>query len=170
MDSRTRRYLEEKIKVSNPNPKSGEEYLVLTEKIRTILKTKTGMDSFPKLSIAAYEHKPKKSGNGGKRGPEGPGGSPYSIEDIVTGGCFVKESELQSIKSMLENTKNLILEGPPGTGKTYLSKKTGICTRRPQARFGGEGDPVPPKSLVRGFCEGLAAEWERACFARRAVS
>ena len=123
LDSRTRRYLEEKIKVSNPNPESGEEYLVLTEKIRTILKTKTGMDSFPKLSIAAYEHKPKKSGNGGKPEPERPGGSPYSIEDIVTGGCFVKKSELQSIKSMLENTKNLILEGPPGTGKTYLSKR-----------------------------------------------
>ena len=122
LDSRTRRYLEEKIKVSNPNPESGEEYLVLTEKIRTILKTKTGMDSFPKLSIAAYEHKPKKSGNGGKPEPERPGGS-YSIENIVTDGCFVKKSELQSIKSMLENTKNLILEGPPGTGKTYLSKR-----------------------------------------------
>ena len=122
LDSRTRRYLEDKIKVSNPNPESGEEYLVLTEKIRTILKTKTGMDSFPKLSIAAYEHKPKKSGNGGKPEPERPGGS-YSIENIVTDGCFVKKSELQSIKSMLENTKNLILEGPPGTGKTYLSKR-----------------------------------------------
>ena len=123
LDSKTRQYLEEKIKVSNPNPESGEEYLVLTEKIRTILKTKTGMDSFPKLSIAAYEHNLKKSGNGGKRAPKRPGGSPYSIKDIVTDGCFVKKPELQSIKSMLENTKNLILEGPPGTGKTYLSKR-----------------------------------------------
>ena len=56
--------------------------------------------------------------------PEGPKDTEqYSIKDIIGDGCFVEESELKSIMDMLKSKKNLILQGSPGTGKTYLAKR-----------------------------------------------
>lgn len=137
LDSSTKQYLEEKIMVSDLNPQNGGEYLDLTERIRTTLKTKTDMDSFPRLSSAAYDYNQEEdSGNEpgskdtedlgtGDPSPDDPDieGPPYSVDDIVADGCFVKKSKLQSVMGMLKNTKNLILQGPPGTGKTYLAKR-----------------------------------------------
>ena len=48
---------------------------------------------------------------------------PYSVNDIVSDGCFIERTELQSILRRLQEKKNLILQGPPGTGKTWLAKR-----------------------------------------------
>ena len=55
------------------------------------------------------------------RPPESPQG--YAVENIVSDGCFLPESELLSILDRLRAKKNLILQGPPGTGKTWLARK-----------------------------------------------
>ena len=48
---------------------------------------------------------------------------PYTLQDIIADGCFLKESKLETILKRLRVKKNLILQGPPGTGKTWLAKK-----------------------------------------------
>ncbi len=48
---------------------------------------------------------------------------PYSIDDILTDGCFLPREKLEKILERLRTKKNLILQGPPGTGKTWLAKR-----------------------------------------------
>lgn len=48
---------------------------------------------------------------------------PYSVDDILTDGCFINRSKLEKILERLRTKKNLILQGPPGTGKTWLAKR-----------------------------------------------
>ncbi len=48
---------------------------------------------------------------------------PYSIDDILTNGCFIAREKLEKILERLRTKKNLILQGPPGTGKTWLAKR-----------------------------------------------
>jgi 5-methylcytosine-specific restriction protein B len=48
---------------------------------------------------------------------------PYTLDDIIKDGCFLKKDSLTAILERLRNKKNLILQGPPGTGKTWLAKK-----------------------------------------------
>jgi 5-methylcytosine-specific restriction protein B len=48
---------------------------------------------------------------------------PYSVEDLVAAGVFLSEEELRQILSRLESKKAMILQGPPGVGKTFLARK-----------------------------------------------
>jgi 5-methylcytosine-specific restriction enzyme B len=48
---------------------------------------------------------------------------PYSVEDLVAAGVFLSEEELRQILSRLESKKAMILQGPPGVGKTFLAPK-----------------------------------------------
>lgn len=47
----------------------------------------------------------------------------YSVEDIISDGCFVEWERISNILERLRSKKNLILQGPPGTGKTWLAKR-----------------------------------------------
>src|ERR1700730_3438800 len=53
--------------------------------------------------------------------------SPYTIENIVTDGCFLTNAELSEILDRWRSKMNLILQGPPGTGKTWLAKRLGFA-------------------------------------------
>ncbi|PHS00275.1 MAG: AAA family ATPase [Oceanobacter sp.] len=48
---------------------------------------------------------------------------PYTIDDIISDGCFLERESIAKIITQLRHKKNLILQGPPGTGKTWLAKK-----------------------------------------------
>lgn len=59
----------------------------------------------------------------------------YGIDDILAEGGFLSREALKSMLSRLEVKKNLILQGAPGTGKTWLAKRLGkalIARRTPQ--------------------------------------
>ena len=47
----------------------------------------------------------------------------YGLEDIEAEGCFLPRQELEKILKRIRVKKNLILQGTPGTGKTWLSKR-----------------------------------------------
>lgn len=47
----------------------------------------------------------------------------YSIENILSDGCFIARERIEKILERLRTKKNLILQGPPGTGKTWLAKR-----------------------------------------------
>lgn len=50
-------------------------------------------------------------------------GSPYSVDDIIASGVFLSESELNQGIDRLRSKKNLILQGAPGVGKTFVARK-----------------------------------------------
>ena len=49
--------------------------------------------------------------------------APYSVDDILSDGCFLTRREIDRIVDRLRDKKNVILQGPPGTGKTWLAKR-----------------------------------------------
>ena len=49
-------------------------------------------------------------------------GDPYTDEDFLEE-VFIDSDSLRKLKSLLERKKNLILQGAPGTGKTYAAKR-----------------------------------------------
>ncbi|HVF25622.1 MAG TPA: AAA family ATPase [Anaerolineales bacterium] len=48
---------------------------------------------------------------------------PYSIEDLVASGVFLSEEELTHILERLQSKKAMILQGPPGVGKSFIARK-----------------------------------------------
>ena len=48
---------------------------------------------------------------------------PYTIDDILADGCFLDRATLETMLQRLETEQNIILQAPPGSGKTWLSKK-----------------------------------------------
>jgi 5-methylcytosine-specific restriction protein B len=48
---------------------------------------------------------------------------PYSAEDVISDGVFLGLDEVQRILRRLQMKKNLILQGAPGVGKSFIAKK-----------------------------------------------
>ncbi|MEY9390647.1 McrB family protein [Bradyrhizobium barranii] len=51
----------------------------------------------------------------------------YTVEAIVSEGCFLERATLEQAIDLLKTKKNLVLQGPPGTGKTWLAKRLGYA-------------------------------------------
>ena len=111
-----------KISLNPDEPLSGSEYLKLVKELKQHFhEGPFWVQSFPELSAEVYQPPPPQP-------PEPPPPQPpeveeYSVEDIVSDGCFVEQRKLDRILRRLSVKKNLILQGPPGTGKTWLAKK-----------------------------------------------
>jgi 5-methylcytosine-specific restriction enzyme B len=58
------------------------------------------------------------------RPPDGPGtnGQAYGLEDALKD-LFLSEREFRSMLDALANHRNLILQGPPGVGKTFVARR-----------------------------------------------
>ena len=49
--------------------------------------------------------------------------SGYSVDSILREGCFLSKVRIEGLLGRLASKKNLILQGAPGTGKTWLAKR-----------------------------------------------
>ncbi len=47
----------------------------------------------------------------------------YDVASIISDGCFLDRATLELMLQRLQSKRNLILQGAPGTGKTWLAKK-----------------------------------------------
>jgi 5-methylcytosine-specific restriction protein B len=48
---------------------------------------------------------------------------PYAAADLIADGVFLSEAEIKSALRRLSSKKNLILQGAPGVGKTFVAKR-----------------------------------------------
>lgn len=130
LDNNTRTGLIEKLKIKIPlnSPKktcTGLDYLSLIE----LLKMKFEEDdypihSFPELSYKAWSGEIKIEGKVTEE-TELPREREYEIytKENFLKEVFMDEEKYMTIKSLLERKKNLILQGAPGVGKTFIAKR-----------------------------------------------
>jgi len=132
LDSQSQRYISKKlsIQIGMSGPKgrcNANDYLTVLETLEARFQEDAyPVHSFPELSLAAFFF--KDSGTSPTPIITDPDVTdvliePYSIDDILTNGCFIAHEKLERILERLLTKKNLILQGPPGTGKTWLAKR-----------------------------------------------
>jgi len=68
---------------------------------------------------------------------------------------FVDELEFERIQQMLKNKKNLILQGPPGVGKTFVSKKLAYTMMGYQDHSKVEMIQFHPAYTYEDFIQGI---------------
>ena len=65
--------------------------------------------------------------------------APYTMQDALTE-LFLEQAELDELLTLWRTKKNLLLQGPPGVGKTYVAKRLGVSddgSSRPSAHAHG---------------------------------
>ncbi len=135
LDSHSTKYLENILRIQigkggYKNRCSGKEYLDLKKRLEDRFRDeKFPSHSFPELSLNSFEFKeppvtPSDEPTGGDEVVPVPAEhETYTLDNIVSDGCFMDRDRLEAILDRLRKKKNLVLQGPPGTGKTWLAKR-----------------------------------------------
>ena len=143
LDRNTRQYLKSSFGIDLPH-KIGEErfdgsdYLDLIEDLKArFVEDDSPVRSIPELSFAAWgqarvadEPQDDYELDDAEEMSEAPvagESEPYGLEDIEAEGCFLPKEDLEKILKRIRVKKNAILQGAPGTGKTWLSKRLGYA-------------------------------------------
>jgi len=145
LDGQSQRYISKKlnIQIGMNGPKrrcNASDYLTVLDTLEARFQEDAyPVHSFPELSLAAWLF--KDSGTSAHPNATDPDAQddeadatpeaevtaapiePYSVDDILTDGCFIAREKLEKILERFRTKKNLILQGPPGTGKTWLAKR-----------------------------------------------
>ena len=127
-------------KAALKNPPSGKEYLLLCDRMRTILKEgEYPYKDFPSLSFFSWNQKgnSKKascdsspevesisdtSGLSVSEQPDAPLLERYDKEQFLKE-VYLSDQQYDELTGLLQRKKNLILQGPPGVGKTFMARR-----------------------------------------------
>lgn len=117
---------------------SAANYLTLLDALRNHFQEDTyPVHSFPELSLAAWNFVGDTNDDNdatAKAAAETAQARTYTIDDIITDGCFLEIATIRQIRDQLQRKKNIILQGPPGTGKTWLAKRLAYALMGQEAK------------------------------------
>lgn len=139
LDRFTRDYIQDVLGPRIPldaisNRPTGREYLQLCDTLLAYFEREDALvHSFVELSAAAYDYssfddddcedEDFSSSLPPSKAEVGEQAEAYSLDDILADGCFLEKEALETIFRRLETKKNIILQGPLGTGKTWLGRR-----------------------------------------------
>ena len=126
----TKLYIDIGVNDDNKKCCNANDYLSLIDQLNRTFKSEISIvNSFPELSHEAYLSKNDIIDENIIINADivTDYSEPYSIDDIISDGCFMDKSKLKNIMDRLSDKKNIILQGPPGTGKTWLARKLGFA-------------------------------------------
>ncbi|MBU6160996.1 MAG: AAA family ATPase [Myxococcales bacterium] len=91
--------------------------------------------------------------------------TPYTVANIIADGCFLPQASLDDMLAQWRRRKNLILQGAPGTGKTWLAQRLGwalVGYRKPPEVVTVQFHPgVSYEDFVRGYRPGANERFEQ---------
>ena len=71
--------------------------------------------------------KAEPGGDTNSGGETGTSDTPYTVADIVADGSFHPKERLQQMREHWKENPNLVLQGAPGTGKTWLARRLALA-------------------------------------------
>ena len=82
---------------------------------------------------------------------------PYSVDDIISDGCVIERVKLKRTLERLRTKNNFILQGPVGTGRTWLARRLAFSLIGQKNDSKVRAVQVSSQSFTRRFCSGLAS-------------
>jgi 5-methylcytosine-specific restriction protein B len=140
LDNNTRTLLEQRfglaVGTSGPQRRcSAQDYLELMDELELRMQQEDSpFHSLPELSMAAWEQRERgEADDGEEEGANEEGttasaasvGRPYTLSQLMDEGVFLAPGVVEQLLERLKQKKNLILQGAPGTGKTWLARRLG---------------------------------------------
>ena len=115
---RAKQFVESNFNVRFPSRLTGALYLEIHDALHQGFANETvPARSMPDFALATFRPPPPDPA------PEPDVPAAYALHDVMQEGCFLDYAELEQLLALLRVKKNLILQGAPGTGKTWLAKR-----------------------------------------------